>query len=83
MGNAVSPERYGMSTGWPAGARIVVTSLGPNGRTKFTLEHSPLPSGSKRDKCRQNWDESLGKVDEYLCRLARFGESECVSKAML
>jgi uncharacterized protein YndB with AHSA1/START domain len=47
-GNTVSPEHYGMSPEWPEEALITVTFAEQAGKTRLTLEHSPLPPGGTR-----------------------------------
>ena len=70
-GNPVSPEHYGMSPEWPVEALITVTFAEQAGRTRLTLEHSPLPLGSERDLCRQGWEESFDKLADYLAETIR------------
>ncbi|HZD54929.1 MAG TPA: SRPBCC domain-containing protein [Candidatus Aquicultoraceae bacterium] len=67
-GNPVSPQDYGMSPDWPEEAVIAVTFDRSGGRTRFTLNHSPLPPGPERDMCRQGWNESLDRLEEYLAK---------------
>jgi uncharacterized protein YndB with AHSA1/START domain len=66
QGNVVSPEHYGMSPEWPAEALITVTFTEHAGKTRLTLQHSPLPPGRERDLCRQGWEESFDKLADYL-----------------
>ncbi len=65
-GNPVSPEHYGMSPEWPAEALITVTFTEHAGKTRLTLQHSPLKPSPERDMCRQGWNESLDKLADYL-----------------
>ncbi len=66
QGNVVSPEHYGMSPEWPVEALVTVTLADEAGKTRLTLEHSPLPPGRERDLCRQGWEESFDKLADYL-----------------
>src|SRR3989339_394128 len=65
-GNTVSPQQYGMSANWPAEAMITLTFDELDGKTKFTLRHSPIKPGKERDMCQQGWNESLDKLADYL-----------------
>ena len=65
-GNTVSPQTYGMGAEWPVEALVTVTFANEEGRTRLTLEHSPLPAGEQRDMCRQGWNECLDKLAAYL-----------------
>jgi NADPH2:quinone reductase len=67
-GNPVSPESYGMSSGWPAEALVEVTFAEHGGKTEVTLRHSPIKPGSERDMCRQGWNECLDKLADYLAQ---------------
>ncbi len=66
QGNVVSPEHYGLSPEWPVEALITVTLTEQAGKTRLTLQHSPLPPGRERDLCRQGWEESFDKLADYL-----------------
>ncbi len=68
QGNVVSPEHYGMSPEWPVEALITVDFTEQAGRTRLTLQHSPLPPGRERDLCRQGWEESFDKLADYLAQ---------------
>jgi uncharacterized protein YndB with AHSA1/START domain len=70
-GNVVSPEHYGISPEWPAEALITVTFAEQAGKTRMTLQHSPLPPGRERDLCRQGWEESFDKLADYLAEQTR------------
>ena len=70
-GNPVSPEHYGMSPDWPAEALITATFTEQAGKTRLTVQHTPLPSGRERDLCEQGWSESLDKLADYLAQASR------------
>lgn len=73
-GNIVDPEHYGMNPDWPREALITVNfAEEKGGKTKVTLQHSPIPPGNDRDMCRQGWNESLDKLAEYLAATAENG----------
>lgn len=67
-GNVVSPQAYGLSADWPEEALITATFEEHSGRTRFTLCHAPIQPGPERDMCRQGWDETLDKLEEYLAK---------------
>jgi uncharacterized protein YndB with AHSA1/START domain len=67
-GNPVSPRQYGMSPDWPDEALITVTFTEHKGKTRLTLQHSPLNPGPDRDMCQQGWNESLDKLEDYLAK---------------
>ncbi len=67
-GNTVSPQSYGMSSDWPAEALIEVTFTEQAGKTRLTLQHSPIKPGRERDMCEQGWSESLDKLADYLAK---------------
>lgn len=69
-GNVVSPEDYGMSADWPVEARIELTFDDYEGKTRLTLEHSPIKPGPERDMCEQGWNECLDKLADYLAETA-------------
>jgi uncharacterized protein YndB with AHSA1/START domain len=66
QGNMVSPGHYGMNVEWPDEAIIDVTFTEHAGKTRLTLRHYPLPQGREREMCRQGWEESFHKLDDYL-----------------
>ncbi len=70
-GNLVAPEHYGMSPEWPAEALITVTFTEHAGKTRLTLQHSPVPPGRDRDLCQQGWEESFDKLADYLAVATR------------
>jgi NADPH2:quinone reductase len=70
-GNPVSPEHYGMSPEWPAETLVTVTFTEHAGKTRLTLQHSPLKPGRERDMCRQGWNESLDNLADYLAQEQR------------
>jgi len=67
-GNPVSPRQYGMSPDWPDEALITVTFTEHAGKTRLTLQHSPLNPGPDRDMCQQGWNESLDKLEGSLAK---------------
>jgi uncharacterized protein YndB with AHSA1/START domain len=68
-GNSVSPVQYGMSDDWPDEAMMTVTFDEDDGKTKLTVQHSPLPPGDEFTMCRQGWNESLDKLADYLAKV--------------
>jgi NADPH:quinone reductase-like Zn-dependent oxidoreductase/uncharacterized protein YndB with AHSA1/START domain len=81
-GNPVGPEHYGMSPEWPAEALITVIFTEHVGKTRLTLQHSPLPPGRERDLCRQGWEESLDKLADYLAQASRTPAEGAVKQAL-
>lgn len=67
-GSTVSPQAYGMSPDWPEEALITVTFEEDAGKTGFTLRHGPIQPGTERDMCRQGWNETLDKLEDYLAK---------------
>jgi uncharacterized protein YndB with AHSA1/START domain len=67
-GNPVSPQDYGMSPDWAAEMLITVTFTEHAGKTRLTLQHSPMNPGPDRDMCEQGWNESLDKLEDYLAK---------------
>ncbi len=66
QGNVVSPQQYGMSADWPEEALITMTFEEQDGQTLFTLVHAPIKPNEEREMCRQGWEETLDKLEEYL-----------------
>jgi len=71
QGNVVSPEHYGISSEWPVEALITVIFTEHAGKTRLTLQHSPLPLRRERDLCRQGWEESFDRLADYLAEETR------------
>jgi uncharacterized protein YndB with AHSA1/START domain len=65
-GNVVSPTHYGMSPDWPLETLLTVTFDEQAGKTKVTLRHAGIPSGSERDGTQQGWLETVDRLAEYL-----------------
>jgi uncharacterized protein YndB with AHSA1/START domain len=67
QGKIVPASYYGMSEDFPLEMLITLKFEDENGRTKLTLIHSGLPE-SELEMCRQGWQESFDKLDQYLAR---------------
>jgi len=65
-GNIVPASYYGMSKDFPLEMLITVTFEEHDGKTKLTLRHIGIPSGSDSEGAQQGWNESFEKLAKYL-----------------
>jgi uncharacterized protein YndB with AHSA1/START domain len=65
-GNTVPASYYGMSKDFPLEMLIRVMFEEHDGKTKLTLRHIGMPSGSDSEGAKQGWNESFDKLAEYL-----------------
>jgi uncharacterized protein YndB with AHSA1/START domain len=65
-GNVVPATYYGLSPDFPLEMLVVVTFEDYEGKTKMTLEHIGLPSGSEGEGAEQGWSESFDKLADSL-----------------
>ena len=62
-GNVVPATHYGMGDDFPLEMEVVLTFEAiANGKTRFTLRHSGLPSGPMEDMTRAGWNQSFDKL---------------------
>lgn len=61
-GNVVPASYYGMGGDWPLEMLITVTFEEQDGKTKLTLRHAGIPSGTDSDSAQQGWNQSLDKL---------------------
>jgi uncharacterized protein YndB with AHSA1/START domain len=68
-GNVVWPTHYGMSPEWPLETLLSVTFEEHAGKkTKLTLRHAGIPSGTDRDGAKQGWMETVESLAKYLAQ---------------
>ncbi len=65
-GNPVPASDYGMSGDWPLETLVTVTFEEHEGKTKMTLRHVGIPSGTHSDLAGAGWNESFEKLAESL-----------------
>ena len=65
-GNIVPATHYGLSPDFPLEMLVSVTFEDQDGRTKMTLKHIGLPTGSEDDGAQQGWNESFDKLVKSL-----------------
>ncbi len=65
-GTPVPASHYGMSGDWPLETLVTVTFEEHEGKTKMTLRHVGIPSGTYRDLAGAGWNESFDKLAESL-----------------
>ncbi len=65
-GNVVPATYYGMSAEHPLEMQVTVTFEDQDGKTKLTLHHVGIPSGTDREGANQGWNESFDKLAEAL-----------------
>jgi uncharacterized protein YndB with AHSA1/START domain len=65
-GNVVPASHYGMSSDFPLELRWTVTFEEHEGKTKLTLGHTGLPSGTMSDMTGQGWNQSFDKLAKSL-----------------
>lgn len=65
-GNVVPASYYGMESDFPLEMQVTVTFEEHGGKTKMTLQHAGLPSGTIMDMTKQGWNESFDKLVEVL-----------------
>ena len=66
-GNVISPTHYGMSPDWPLETLLTVTFDEHAGKkTKVTLRHAGIPSGTDHDGAQQGWIETVDPLAKYL-----------------
>jgi uncharacterized protein YndB with AHSA1/START domain len=68
-GNPVPATHYGMSPDWPAEMLVSVTFGEHEDKTKATLQHVGIPSGTEGDSCEVGWTESLERLAEHLAKV--------------
>jgi uncharacterized protein YndB with AHSA1/START domain len=61
-GEAVSAVEYGMSPDFPMELLVTVTFADQAGKTKMTLRHEGIPSGTMTDLTREGWNGSFDKL---------------------
>lgn len=61
-GNVVHATHYGLSSDFPMEMLVTVTLEDQDGKTKMTLEHIGLPTGSEGGGAQQGWSESFDKL---------------------
>ncbi len=61
-GNVVPATHYGMSPDFPLEMLVTVTFEEYGGKTRLTLRHVGIPSGSDSEGARQGWNESFDKL---------------------
>ena len=66
QGNVVPASHYGMAQDFPLQLLVTVTFEEADGKTKMTLRHVGVPSGTMSDMTRQGWNESFDKLEESL-----------------
>jgi len=66
QGNIVPASTYGMSSDFPREMLLSVTLSESGGKTKMTLSHAGIPSGSEMDNAREGWIQSLDKLEAVL-----------------
>ena len=67
-GNPVPATQYGMSPDWPAEMLVRVTFAEHEDKTRLTLQHVGIPSGTEGDSCEAGWTESLERLAEHLAK---------------
>lgn len=65
-GNVVSATQYGLSPDFPLEMLVTVTFEEHEGKTKLTLRHVGIPSGTDSGGAQQGWSESFEKLAESL-----------------
>src|SRR4030066_255467 len=65
-GNNGPGPYYGMSGDFPLEMILTVTFEELEGKTRLTLHHTGMPSGTDSDLARQGWNESLDKLAAVL-----------------
>lgn len=65
-GNVVPATYYDMGDDFPLELQITVSFEEHDGKTKMTLLHAGLPSGTMKDATAQGWNESFDKLAESL-----------------
>jgi len=70
-GNVVPATHYGMSADFPLEMLVTVTFEEHEGKTRLTLHHIGIPSGTDSDGARQGWTESFDKLAEVLNKLRK------------
>ena len=68
QGNIVPATYYGMTADFPLEMLVTVTFEDHEGKTKMTLKHSGLPTGSEGEGAEQGWNQSFDKLAESLKR---------------
>jgi uncharacterized protein YndB with AHSA1/START domain len=63
-GNVVHASHYGLSRDFPLEMLVTVTLEDQDGKTKMTLQHIGLPTGSEGEGAKQGWSESFDKLAE-------------------
>jgi uncharacterized protein YndB with AHSA1/START domain len=64
QGNVVHASHYGLSRDFPLEMLVIVTLEDQDGKTKMTLQHIGLPTGSEGEGAEQGWSESFDKLAE-------------------
>jgi uncharacterized protein YndB with AHSA1/START domain len=65
-GNVVPASHYGMPGEWPLELLVTVTFEETGGRTKMTLRHEGIPSGTMSEQTEAGWNESFDKLTESI-----------------
>jgi uncharacterized protein YndB with AHSA1/START domain len=67
-GNPVPASHYGMPGDWPQELLVTVTFEDHEGKTKMTLRHAGIPSGTMGDNAEAGWNESFDKLAQHLAK---------------
>ncbi len=65
-GNIVLASHYEMPGEWPLELLVTVTFEEIDGKTKMTLRHVGIPSGTMSDNTQAGWNESFDKLAEHI-----------------
>jgi uncharacterized protein YndB with AHSA1/START domain len=65
-GNVVPASHYGMGDDFPLELQVTVTFEELKGKTKMTLRHVGIPSGTMSDMTQAGWNGSFDKLAESL-----------------
>jgi uncharacterized protein YndB with AHSA1/START domain len=62
-GNVVPPSSYGMTGDWLPETIVTVLFENIGDKTKMTLRHKGMPSGTMSEMAGQGWNQSFDKLD--------------------
>ena len=61
-GNVVPASHYGMTADFPSEMLVMVTFEEHDGKTKMTLRHVGMPTGTMSDMANAGWNQSFDKL---------------------
>lgn len=67
-GTVVPASHYGMPGDFPLECQVTATFEEHQGKTRFTLRHAGLPSGTQSEMAGAGWNESFDKLAAHLAQ---------------